>query len=63
MSLFMSLCAFVSSVLHLQTLVKVDCDDPLYGQPQRVAMRAGSMVIWDQRMAHGSAPNDSCNPR
>eukprot|EP00117_Sycon_ciliatum_P035389 scpid72172/ scgid26841/ len=46
-----------------RTLVKVDCDDPLYGQPQRVAMRAGSMVIWDQRMAHGSAPNDSCNPR
>jgi len=26
-------------------------------------MRAGSIVIWDQRVAHGSFPNASDNPR
>ena len=26
---------------------------------QRVTMRAGSMVVWDSIMPHGSAPNDS----
>lgn len=30
---------------------------------QRVPMRAGSVVLWDQRCAHGSMPNRSGNPR
>jgi ectoine hydroxylase-related dioxygenase (phytanoyl-CoA dioxygenase family) len=30
-----------------------------YRQGMRVSMRAGSMVVWDQRMAHGSKPNSS----
>lgn len=30
---------------------------------QRIAMRAGSVVIWDQRCAHGSRPNHSSNTR
>lgn len=44
-------------------LVKVCPEDPLYKQAQRVSLRAGSLVIWDQRMAHGSAPNCSANAR
>eukprot|EP01113_Clastostelium_recurvatum_P011523 TRINITY_DN15884_c0_g2_i1.p1 TRINITY_DN15884_c0_g2~~TRINITY_DN15884_c0_g2_i1.p1 ORF type:complete len:390 (-),score=48.27 TRINITY_DN15884_c0_g2_i1:44-1213(-) len=31
--------------------------DPLFSQATRVTMRAGSMVVWDQRMPHGSLPN------
>ena len=30
-----------------------------YKQAVRISMRAGSMVVWDQRMAHGSKPNAS----
>ncbi len=29
----------------------------------RVSCRAGSIVIWNQRTAHGSAPNSSDRPR
>eukprot|EP01012_Entosiphon_sulcatum_P050850 TRINITY_DN69800_c0_g1_i1.p1 TRINITY_DN69800_c0_g1~~TRINITY_DN69800_c0_g1_i1.p1 ORF type:complete len:360 (-),score=46.40 TRINITY_DN69800_c0_g1_i1:3-1055(-) len=35
----------------------------LYENAAKVTMRAGSMVIWDQRTAHGSFPNDSANFR
>jgi len=30
---------------------------------QRIPMRAGSLLLWDSRMPHGSAPNDSSCPR
>ncbi|XP_065179466.1 putative phytanoyl-CoA dioxygenase [Sycon ciliatum] len=46
-----------------RSFVPIDCEDPLYKQAQRVSMRAGSIVVWDQRMAHGSAPNSSSNLR
>lgn len=52
----------VERMLH-RDLVKVCPEDPLYKQAQRVPLRAGSLVIWDQRMAHGSAPNSSPNGR
>ena len=29
----------------------------------RIPMRAGSLVIWDQRTPHGSHPNNSSNSR
>eukprot|EP00026_Physarum_polycephalum_P010707 Phypoly_transcript_10881.p1 GENE.Phypoly_transcript_10881~~Phypoly_transcript_10881.p1 ORF type:complete len:355 (-),score=70.03 Phypoly_transcript_10881:129-1193(-) len=34
-----------------------------YHRGTRVPMRAGSMVVWDQRMAHGSQPNASSHFR
>ncbi len=37
--------------------------DPLVAQAQRVALRAGSLLIWDQRTAHGARGNDSGRPR
>ena len=33
--------------------------DPLASLAKRVCMRAGSVVVWDQRCLHGSMPNDS----
>jgi len=33
--------------------------DQVTGLGIRIAMRAGSMVVWDQKMAHGSLPNRS----
>jgi len=52
--------------------VPADLSKPMYNFPTkgavfkraiRVPMKAGSMVVWDQRMAHGSLPNASPNPR
>eukprot|EP01006_Ploeotia_vitrea_P006653 TRINITY_DN14264_c0_g1_i1.p1 TRINITY_DN14264_c0_g1~~TRINITY_DN14264_c0_g1_i1.p1 ORF type:complete len:407 (-),score=42.61 TRINITY_DN14264_c0_g1_i1:41-1210(-) len=37
--------------------------DWVFRQAQRVAMRPGSVVVWDQRMPHGSFPNNSYQPR
>jgi len=36
-----------------------DAKDPIQKYSIRVPMRAGSMVIWDQRMPHGARPNNS----
>ena len=36
-----------------------DVTQSIAKQAQRVTMRAGSIVIWDQRCAHGSRPNAS----
>jgi hypothetical protein len=33
--------------------------DPVFKNGCRVSLRAGSIVIWDARMAHGSLPNRS----
>lgn len=38
-------------------------DDPLQRQAMRVASRAGSLIVWDKRMVHGSHPNQSANFR
>ena len=38
-------------------------NDPLHNFKQRVTMRSGSFLIWDQRVAHGSAQNNSNNFR
>lgn len=41
----------------------VDECNPMQKLGQRVPMRAGSMLVWDQRLIHGSAPNKSSNCR
>lgn len=46
-----------------QNFVPVHGKDPMYHQPQRVPMRAGSLLVWDQRVAHGSRPNNSTQAR
>ncbi len=33
--------------------------DPIHSLKQRITMRAGSLLIWDQRVVHGSSPNHS----
>lgn len=33
--------------------------DPIHTLKQRITMRAGSLLIWDQRVVHGSSPNHS----
>jgi len=45
------------------TFIILPVDQPLHKNALRVTARAGSMVIWDQRVAHGSAPNCSHNAR
>ena len=42
---------------------KVANDSPLQGQAVRATLREGSLLIWDQRTIHGSAPNTSCRNR
>lgn len=42
---------------------KFGCFDPIHSLKQRVTLRAGSILVWDQRVAHGAAPNDSEFPR
>jgi ectoine hydroxylase-related dioxygenase (phytanoyl-CoA dioxygenase family) len=40
-----------------------DKKDPIMKLSKRIAMKAGSVVIWNQMMPHGSAPNFSGNLR
>ena len=42
---------------------KFATNDPIYSLSRRIPLRAGSMVIWDQRVVHGSQPNNSDRPR
>jgi ectoine hydroxylase-related dioxygenase (phytanoyl-CoA dioxygenase family) len=37
--------------------------DPLCSRAQRVPLRAGALLVWDQRTAHGACGNDSGAPR
>ena len=37
--------------------------DPVFAAAQRVTARAGALIVWDQRMPHGSLPNHSSRPR
>jgi len=41
------------------TFIMFSSSDPCHQRSLRVTARAGSLVIWDQRNAHGSAPNNS----
>ncbi|KAJ3056413.1 WD repeat-containing protein 26 [Rhizophlyctis rosea] len=34
-------------------------NDPIFQQAQRVTSRAGSLIVWDQTLPHGSFPNKS----
>ena len=42
---------------------KFGSNDGVHRLKARVPMREGSFLIWDQRVAHGSAPNASDRPR
>ena len=42
---------------------KFGSNDGVHRLKARVSMREGSFLIWDQRVAHGSAPNASDRPR
>ena len=42
---------------------KFGSNDDVHRLKARVPMREGSFLIWDQRVAHGSAPNASDRPR
>ena len=42
---------------------KFTSSDPIHKLARRVPLREGSMLVWDQRVVHGSAPNDSGNSR
>jgi len=46
-----------------QTFIVLPTTEPIQHLALRITVRAGSMVIWDQRVAHGSAPNDSNRAR
>lgn len=37
--------------------------DPIHNLKRRISLRAGSFLVWDQRIVHGSVPNNSSNPR
>eukprot|EP01100_Stratorugosa_tubuloviscum_P001876 TRINITY_DN1427_c0_g1_i1.p1 TRINITY_DN1427_c0_g1~~TRINITY_DN1427_c0_g1_i1.p1 ORF type:complete len:353 (-),score=94.53 TRINITY_DN1427_c0_g1_i1:3-1061(-) len=45
------------------TFVTIPDTDPIYNLAIRVTARAGSLIIWDQRTAHGSKFNCSSNCR
>jgi hypothetical protein len=45
------------------TFIVLPGTDKLHQQSVRVTARAGSLVVWDQRTIHGSAPNDSDRAR
>jgi hypothetical protein len=39
--------------------IRLDDNDPVRAQAIRVTSRAGSLIVWDKRMVHGSLPNQS----
>lgn len=41
----------------------IPISDPMQEQAQRVPMKAGSLLVWDFRIPHGSKPNNSDRPR
>jgi len=45
------------------TFIVLPENDKLHKQSKRVTARAGSLVVWDQRTVHGSAPNKSDRAR
>lgn len=45
------------------SLFSLACEEALLSYAQRVTMREGSVLIWNQTLAHGSCPNASKNCR
>jgi len=45
------------------TFIVMRDNEPFISHAIRLSARAGSLIIWDQRTAHGSAPNNSPNAR
>jgi hypothetical protein len=43
--------------------IVVSKNDEMYNNSIRITMRRGTLLIWDNRMPHGSQPNNSSNPR
>ena len=37
--------------------------DPIHARARRIPMRAGSLLVWNQEVVHGSQPNASENWR
>ena len=48
---------------NLQTFIVLPDEDPVTKQAQRITAPAGSLFIWNQLVAHGSAPNASHRAR
>ena len=42
---------------------KFSDSDAVHALSRRVPVREGSLLVWDQRLVHGSRPNDSSRPR
>ena len=40
-----------------------ECESELLKLAKRVPMREGSVLVWNQTLAHGTEPNDSSNCR
>jgi len=45
------------------TFIVLRDNEPFISHAIRLSARAGSLIIWDQRTAHGSAPNNTTNAR
>jgi len=48
---------------RFDTTFQVPADDPIRKDIQRVAVRKGSLVIWNSKTPHGTFPNDSSHGR
>ncbi|EGC39683.1 hypothetical protein DICPUDRAFT_52501 [Dictyostelium purpureum] len=48
--------------LH-QDFICVPPENKIYNQAIRITARAGSLILWNQKMLHGSKPNNSGRPR
>ncbi|EGG16834.1 hypothetical protein DFA_07812 [Cavenderia fasciculata] len=48
---------------YTQPSTNFSSKDPVFKYARRIPMRKGSVVVWDQRMPHGSLSNHSSNPR
>ena len=47
----------------MQTFTLLPDEDPVTKHAQRITAPAGSLFVWNQLMAHGSAPNASSKTR
>ncbi|KAL5474496.1 hypothetical protein EMCRGX_G026451 [Ephydatia muelleri] len=46
-----------------RTFISIPEEDPVWSHAQRLTGRAGSLFVWNQLVAHGSAPNNSTRAR
>lgn len=54
---------FYSHFVSWQTFISIPEEDPVWSHAQRLTARAGSVFVWNQLVAHGSAPNNSTKAR